>query len=168
MHRGAPGGRFVTDRNHRGTPPSTPVLPLQPTEMHVLMHARPEQNSFDAFIPTLHANLSLGSAPASVMAYLLRILVAALVICSTVEAGQPIVEQKTPTRSPAAVREATLLSLSGYQGSSTTKNRKPRPERVSLVEQKKPKRSPLAVRTATWHALTGYQGHSTTKKRNIA
>ena len=39
------------------------------------------------------------------------------------------VEQKRPTRSPEAVRKATRVAMTGYQGAFTTKNAKPKAPR---------------------------------------
>ncbi|KAL1510809.1 hypothetical protein AB1Y20_007093 [Prymnesium parvum] len=97
------------------------------------------------------------------MKLVLAILLLCAVLCS---ARAPLVEQKKPERSREAIRKATTMGLSGYQGSSVTKNAKPRQPkpRKPVVEQKTPKRPPEAVRKATKAGLAGYQGKSTTKK----
>eukprot|EP00316_Scyphosphaera_apsteinii_P003435 CAMPEP_0119310958 /NCGR_PEP_ID=MMETSP1333-20130426/21017_1 /TAXON_ID=418940 /ORGANISM="Scyphosphaera apsteinii, Strain RCC1455" /LENGTH=103 /DNA_ID=CAMNT_0007315229 /DNA_START=97 /DNA_END=408 /DNA_ORIENTATION=+ len=78
----------------------------------------------------------------------------------------PVVEQKTPKRSTEAVREATKLSMHGYQGKSTTKLAPPKKRRVPLTEKKTPKRPAKAVQQATVLSMHGYQGNSTTKAKD--
>ena len=76
-------------------------------------------------------------------------------------------QKKQPARSKEAVREATKLSLSGYQGKSSTKGKTLKPSvtraDVAALQKKQPARSKEAVRKATKLSLSGYQGKSTTK-----
>ena len=53
--------------------------------------------------------------------FALAVLVVLGSLCAHAHAKQPTVQQKQPQRSPDAVRTATRLGLTGYQGPSVTK-----------------------------------------------
>ena len=83
---------------------------------------------------------------------------------ATARADVLALEKKVPKRSAGAVRKATRLAITGYQGASTTKDMvKPKAPRIPIVEQKKPARDQSAIRKATRLSMSGYQGQSTTK-----
>ena len=86
---------------------------------------------------------------------------------SVTRADVAALQKKSPQRSKEAVRAATKLGLSGYQGKSSTKGKPQKPTvsraDVAALQKKAPKRSKEAVRAATKLGLSGYQGKSTTK-----